>query len=70
MSDILFGNNPPQFMQQLFADPKTGMYDANRARQQFAAIKSKADDPQVQNFNEAYIDPQILQTKAEKYQSL
>ncbi|MBV9962563.1 MAG: SurA N-terminal domain-containing protein [Parafilimonas sp.] len=70
LSDILFGNNPPQFMQQLFSDPKTGLFDANTARQRFAAIKAKTDDPQVQNFNEAYIDPQILQTKAEKYQSL
>ncbi len=70
LSDILFGNNPPQFMQQLFSDPKTGQYDANTARKQFAAIKSRTDDPQVKNFNEAYIEPQLLQTKAEKYQSL
>jgi len=70
MSDILFGNNPPQFMQQFFADPKTGQFDANTARKQFNEIKKRADDPQVQNFNEAYIDPTILQTKAEKYQSL
>lgn len=70
LSDVLFGKNPPQFMQQLFTDPKTGMFDANTARKQFAAIKTKTNDPQVKNFNEAYIEPTILQTKAEKYQSL
>lgn len=70
LSDILFGANPPQFMQQYFTDPKTGKFDANTAKQQIAALKSRANDPQVQNFNEAYIDPLLLQTKAEKYQSL
>lgn len=70
LSDILFGKNPPQFMQQLFSDPKTGQFDANTARKQFASIKTRPNDPQIQNFNEAYIEPTILQTKAEKYQSL
>ncbi len=70
LSDILFGSNPPQFMQQYFTDPKTGVYDANTAKKQIAAIKSRANDPQVKNFTEAYIDPTIMQTKAEKYQSL
>ena len=70
LSDILFGANPPQFMQQYFTDPKTGKFDANTAKQQFATLKSRANDPQVQNFNEAYIEPLQLQTQAEKYQSL
>ncbi|HEX5153844.1 MAG TPA: peptidylprolyl isomerase [Parafilimonas sp.] len=69
-SDILFGNNPPQFMQQLFANPQTGQFDVNAAKKQFEAIKNRTNDPQVQNFNEAYIDPAIMQRKAEKYQSL
>ncbi len=69
-TDILFGANPPQFMQQYFTDPKTGRFDVNTAKQQFAALKSRGNDPQVQNFNEAYIDPLLLQTLGEKYQSL
>lgn len=69
-SDILFGNNPPQFMTQFFTDPKTGIYDVNTAKKQLGVLKSKSSDPQVANFSEAYIDPLILQTKAEKYQSL
>ncbi len=70
LSDILFGSNPPQFMQQYFTDPKTGVYDANTAKRQFANLKTKANDPQVRNFTEAYVDPTVMQTKAEKYQSL
>lgn len=70
LTDLLFGNNPPQFMQQFFTDPNTGMYDVNRAKQSIANLKTRSTDPQVQNFIEAYIDPTILQTKAEKYQSL
>jgi peptidyl-prolyl cis-trans isomerase D len=70
LSDILFGNSPPQFMQQYFTDPKTGIFDANTAKKQFANIKSRANDPQVRNFTEAYIEPTIMQTEAEKYQSL
>jgi peptidyl-prolyl cis-trans isomerase D len=57
-------------MQQLFANPQTGQYDVNTAKKQFEAIKNRPNDPQVQNFNEAYIDPAIMQRKAEKYQSL
>src|SRR5207253_1380892 len=41
-SDILFGDNPPQWMQQAFTDPKTGQFDVNAARKQIAAIKSRS----------------------------
>ncbi|HNP44682.1 MAG TPA: SurA N-terminal domain-containing protein, partial [Panacibacter sp.] len=29
LSDLLFGNNPPSWMQQAFTDPSTGLYNAN-----------------------------------------
>lgn len=70
LSDILFGNNPPQWMQQAFTDPKTGVFNAALAKQQFASIKNKTDDPQVKNLEDAYIQPTILQTLGEKYQAL
>lgn len=70
LTDMLFGNNPPQFMQQFFTDPNTGIYDVNKAKQSIANLKTRSNDPQVQTFVEAYIEPAILQTKAEKYQSL
>jgi peptidyl-prolyl cis-trans isomerase D len=70
LSDILFGANPPQWMQQAFTDPKTGQFNAAAAKQQFAAIKSRTNDPQVKNLEEGYIQPTILQTLGEKYQAL
>jgi peptidyl-prolyl cis-trans isomerase D len=33
-SDVLFGDNPPQWMQQAFTDPKTGLFDAATAKKQ------------------------------------
>jgi len=70
LESVLFGSNPPQFMQQQFSDPKTGVYDANAARQQFAAIKKQLNNPQVAEFEQAYIAPLIDQSIAQKYQSL
>src|SRR5215831_928254 len=37
LSDILYGNNPPQQLKQAFTDPKTGIYDGQQA---YARIKS------------------------------
>ena len=69
-TDLLFGSNPPQFMQQFFTDPKTGLYDVNTAKKQIGELKNRSNDPNVANFEEAYIDPLILQTKGAKYESL
>ncbi len=70
LSDILFGSNPPQWMQQAFTDPKTGVFDVNKAKQQFNEIKKKTNDPQVAQMYEAYIQPTIDQALRQKYQSL
>ncbi len=70
LSDILFGNNPPQWMQQAFTDPATGQFNANAARQQFNEIKKKQDDPEVINLYEGYIQPTIDQALRQKYQAL
>ena len=70
LNDVLFGNQPPQWMTQFFTDPKTGVFDVNTAKQQLAQIKQKSDDPQVQNFIQAYLNPTIDQTLNQKYQSL
>lgn len=69
-SDILFGANPPQWMQQAFTDKTTGQFNVNLAKQQIAALKSRPADAQTQNINELYLDPTILQRLGEKYQSL
>lgn len=70
LSDILFGKNPPQWMQQAFTDPATGVFNVNAAKQQFSEIKKKADDPQVATLYEGYIQPTIDQALRQKYQSL
>jgi peptidyl-prolyl cis-trans isomerase D len=70
LSDILFGNNPPQQMQQSFTDPQTGVYNAEMAKQQFAQIKKNADDPKYAQLYEGFLKPTIFQREEEKYQSL
>ncbi len=70
LADVLFGDNPPQWMQQQFTDPKTGIFDANAARQQFNQIKKNADDPRVQQIQKQYIDPTTQQAMFAKYSAL
>jgi peptidyl-prolyl cis-trans isomerase D len=48
LTDLLYGANPPQQLQQQFTDPNTGVYDAGAAS---AAIRSlKKGTPQYDNF--------------------
>lgn len=74
MGDVLFGDNPPQWIQQQFTDPKTGVFDGNQARQQFAQLKKRMDDPRVQTAYKEYIGPQLEQTQLQilfqKYNAL
>ncbi len=70
LADVLFGQNPPQWMQQQFTDPKTGIFDVAAARQQFNQIKKNADDARVQQIQKQFIDPTIQQALFAKYSSL
>ncbi len=74
MGEVLFGNNPPQWIQQQFTDPKTGIFDGNTARQQFAQLKKRMDDPKVQTAYKEYIQPNLEQTQLQalfqKYNAL
>ncbi|CAN5255856.1 SurA N-terminal domain-containing protein [soil metagenome] len=70
LSDVMFGDNPPQWMQQAFTNPQTGEYDAAGARQQFAQIKKNSNDARNAQLYEGYIEPTINQTLRDKYQSL
>lgn len=70
LSDALFGANPPQWLQQEFTDQQTGVYNANAARQYFAQIKKKQNDPNTEMFNEAYIKPTISQSLRSKYANI
>ncbi len=70
LADVLFGQNPPQWMQQQFTDPQTGVFDANAARQQFAQIKKNANDPRVQEIQKQFIEPTVQQALFTKYSAL
>ena len=70
LSDMLFGDNPPDWMKQAFTSKTTGLFDVNAAKKQFNDLKKRSDDPQVQDLNTAYIEPTVEQGKMQKYQSL
>jgi len=74
MGEVLFGDNPPQWIQQQFTDPKTGVFDGNQARQQFAQLKKRMDDPKVQTAYRDYLQPNLeqtqIQTLYQKYSAL
>lgn len=69
LADLLFGDNPPQWMQQQFTDPKTGVFNAAAARQAFAQIK-KTNDAQSEQVNKQFIEPTVQQTLFQKYTAL
>ena len=63
LSDILYGENPPQDLRQQFTDPKTGQYDVAVAKQRFAQMKkSKGEErDQVEAFFAAVIENRLKQ---------
>lgn len=70
LSDLLFGDNPPSWMQQAFTDPNTGLYNKQVAAEQFAQMKKNANDPRVAQIYEGYLEPTRQQTLRQKYQAL
>lgn len=70
LSSILFGPNAPEWIKQEFTDPKTGVYNVEAAKQQFAQIKKNVNDPRVAQIYEYYLKPTIQQALAQKYQAL
>ncbi|HKG69476.1 MAG TPA: SurA N-terminal domain-containing protein [Segetibacter sp.] len=70
LNDVLFGANPPQWLSQQFTDPKTGQFDVNQAKQYFAQIKKQKNNPNLEMFNGAYMQPTIDQALRMKYMAL
>lgn len=70
LNDVLFGANPPQWLSQQFTDPQTGQFNVNQAKQYFAQIKKQKNNPNLEMFNEAYIQPTIDQSLRMKYMAL
>lgn len=70
LNDVLFGANPPQWLSQQFSDPQTGQFNVSQAKQYFAQMKKQKNNPNMEMFNEAYIQPTIEQTLRTKYIAL
>ena len=70
LSDALFGNNPPSWLQQAFSDPATGIYNAQAAREQFAQMKKNTNDARITQIYTGYLEPTIQQSLRQKYQVL
>lgn len=68
--DALFGDNAPDFIKQAFGDPKTQQYSGAQAAQQFAQLKKRKDDPQIQNFIDKQVTPFIENIVRRKYFAL
>lgn len=70
LADILFGDNPPDFLKREFTNQATGRFDVNAAKKAFADLKKRTDDSKVADIYTAYIVPTMEQGKMQKYQSL
>jgi peptidyl-prolyl cis-trans isomerase D len=74
LSDILYGQNPPQDLRQQFTDPNTGQYDANAAYQQIQQLKKNKNNPQYSaqyaSFFNQYLPALAKNRQKEKYLSL
>src|SRR6476661_1288775 len=70
LSDILYGQNPPQDLRQQFTDPKSGQYDANAAYQQIQALRKQKTSPMYASFFNQYLPALVKSRQKEKYISL
>lgn len=74
LSDILYGENPPNDLRQQFTDPNTGQYDANAAYQQIQQLKKQKNNPQFAaqyaSFFNQYLPALKKNRQKEKYLSL
>ncbi len=71
VGDVLYGPNAPQDLKQQFTDPKTGVYNAQMAKQQIdQMMKSKQTPPQQKEQFNLYVSQLELSRMNEKYNSL
>jgi peptidyl-prolyl cis-trans isomerase D len=69
LTDMLFGNNPPQDLKQRFTDPNTGVYNAAAAQQAINELRKSARPEDKAQFNE-YLGSLEFSRMMEKYTSL
>ena len=70
LNDLLFGPNAPQWLKNEFTDQATGQFKVNEAKQYFAQMKKQKNNPNLEMFNEGYINPTISQALREKYMAM
>ncbi len=72
LESVMFGENSP--LKREFSDPKTGVFNADLARQAFDQLKklkpTEKNKEQQENVQQVYVDPTIEKVLQGKYQSL
>ena len=70
MKDVLYGNNPPQWLSKAFTDQQTGKYDAITAQQQVNQILKKGPSAQGYDFVQSNMEQTRSQLLTSKYMNL
>ncbi len=70
LTDILFGNNPPEDLKRQFINQQTGEYDANAARLAISNLRKQKNSQVTQQFEEAYLPALINNRLKERYTAL
>src|SRR5664279_1514488 len=70
MASIIFSDEAPQDLKQLFTDKETGQYDIAKAQQWWAQVKKLKNEEQKKAINSQLIDPMRLNSLYTKYTSM
>lgn len=69
-NDLLFGDNPPQWLSQQFTDPNTGKFDVVAAKQAINEMKKNRKGGNTDMLEQFYLDPMLQSTLSSKYYAL
>lgn len=69
-NDLLFGNNPPEWLSQQFTDPNTGQFDVVAAKQAISELKKNRTGGNADMIEQFYLDPLLERTLQGKYSAL
>jgi len=69
-NDLLFGDNPPQWLSQQFTDPNTGKFDVMAAKQAINEMKKNKAGGNTDMLEQFYLDPMLQTTLSGKYYAL
>lgn len=70
MSAIMFSEDAPPQLKQVFTDQNTGQYDIEQAKQWWSQVKAQKNDEQRNAIVSQVIDPMVLSTLYGKYTSM